>query len=393
VIAPAPPAANILRPPEARVVVLHGRVVAGAGGGPESSVLRSPALLEATPYWAAAAYLHPPGDPGIALLRRRADARRCPLVTFADRGPFDLRPLRELLVLCRRLGVRIWHGHDYKTNLFGLLLNRRHPMALVSTAHGWVTRTRRTPLYYAIDRLCLRRYQHVITVAPDLHAAVRDLGVPPARCSLIPNAVDSDEFRRRVPPARAALRRRRGTPAGRRVIGAVGRLQPEKHFPSLIEATDTLRRGGLDVELWIAGDGPERARLQEFIDRLGVGDRVALVGTVEDIATLYAAVDVFALSSVREALPNALLEAMAMELPVVAAAVGAVPSVIRDGVNGLLYRSGDTAALQGALRRVLEDPALAARTAHAARQTVERDFTFAARSAGERAVYDAVLQD
>jgi glycosyltransferase involved in cell wall biosynthesis len=388
---PAPSVADTLRPPEGRAVVLHGRVVTGVGGGPESTVLRSPALLDGSAYWASAVYLHPPGDAGIALLRRRAEAHGCPLVTIADRGPFDLRPLRQLLDLCRRLGVRIWHGHDYKTNLLGLLLNRRHPMALVSTAHGWVTQTRRTPLYYAIDRLCLRRYQHVMTVAPDLHAAVRALGVPPARCTLIPNGVDSKEFRRRVPPAHAALRRQRGTPPGRRVIGAVGRLHPEKHFESLIEATAALQRGGLDVELWIAGDGPERARLQQLIHRLGVSDRVVLLGTVEDIAALYEAADVFALSSVREALPNALLEAMAMELPVVAAAVGGVPSVIRDGVNGTLCGSGDTAALKAALLRVLEDTGRAARMAHVARQTVERDFTSAARSAAERAVYDAVL--
>ena len=63
----------------------------------------------------------------------------------------------RLLDICRRERVTIWHGHDYKSNLLGLLLRRFWPMRLVTTVHGWVHHTARTPLYYAIDRWCLPR--------------------------------------------------------------------------------------------------------------------------------------------------------------------------------------------------------------------------------------------
>lgn len=96
----------------------------------------------------------------------------------------------------------------------------------------------------------------------------------------------------------------------------------------------------------------------------------------------------FALSSRREAMPNALLEAMAMGLPVVAAAVGGVPAAVCDGVNGLTYPTGDVPALTRRLRRLLEDAALRERLSGAARRTIEERFTFAARMAAERALYD-----
>lgn len=375
-------------PPPGRSVVLHVRVVSGSGGGPETTILQSAAHLHESNYWMAAAYMHRPGDPGFALLRQRAEMRRCPLIAIPDRGPADLRVVRRLLAVCRQLRVAIWHGHDYKSNLIGLLLRPLHPMTLVTTAHGWVTHTRRTPLYYVVDRWCVRRYDHVVTVSPDLDDVVAALGVPPARRTLIPNGVDPRRFRRRVEPAAAPLRAQRAVAPGRRIVGAVGRLSGEKRFDDLIRAAHALLHDGHDLELWIAGEGPARVELQALIDGLGVADRVYLLGDVADPRALYEAMDVYALSSQREGLPNALLEAMSMRVPVVAAAVGGVTAAVRDRETGLLYPAADLDALIGALRRALQDAALRRHLAAAARRAVEDGFTFAGRMAAERALYD-----
>ena len=95
------------------------------------------------------------------------------MLSVDDRGPLDCRVVRQFLDICRRQRVRIWHGHDYKSNALGLLLRRAWSMRLVSTAHGWVTETRRTPLYYAIDRRCLARYDAVLCVSRDLGRSFR----------------------------------------------------------------------------------------------------------------------------------------------------------------------------------------------------------------------------
>jgi glycosyltransferase involved in cell wall biosynthesis len=159
------------------------------------------------------------------------------LISVPDRGPLDAGVVIRLFGICRHLGVRIWHGHDYKSNLLGLLLRPFHRMQLVTTVHGWVYETRRTPLYYAVDRRCLPHYQHVIAVSENLAEQVRRLGVPDERCTVLHNAIDERTFSRRTRPAEPSLRSELNVPAGRLIIGAVGRLSPEKAFDNLIEAT------------------------------------------------------------------------------------------------------------------------------------------------------------
>src|SRR5438876_9406665 len=116
-------------------VVLDARAVTGTGGGPDKTILNSPRFLDPLGYRMLCAYLHPPRDSGFAVLRKRADALGAPLHEIIDRGLWDWRVFTELLRLCRRERVAIYHGHDYKSNLLGLLLKRFWPMRLVTTAH------------------------------------------------------------------------------------------------------------------------------------------------------------------------------------------------------------------------------------------------------------------
>jgi glycosyltransferase involved in cell wall biosynthesis len=374
------------RPP----VVLDVRVVRGSGGGPDKTILKTPRFLEPAGYRNVCAYLHPPGDPGFELLRRKADTYGAPLAEVHDRGAWDWRVCTALLDLCRRERVAVWHGHDYKSNALGLLLRRFRPMRLVTTVHGWVHHTRRTPLYYAIDRLCLPRYEKVICVSDDLVEACRSVGVREERCLLVENGIDTDEFRRRRPTAEARVAF--GVPPGRLVIGAVGRLSAEKGFDLLLAALDRLVRQGLDVHLLLAGEGDERSRLEADVARLGLGDRVALLGYLADPRPLYEALDTFALSSLREGLPNVLLEALAMEVPVVATRIAGVPRLIHDGDTGLLVEPGSAGTLADALRRLLTDAPLRARLARAGRERVDVNYSFSCRTRAVAALYDSLLR-
>src|SRR5205814_1768488 len=179
-----------------------------------------------------------------------------------------------------------------------------------------VKQTARTPLYYAIDRWTLPRYEHVITVSRDLFQICRALRISPERLHLIENAIDTEEFRRVCRPEE--LPSRAQVPRGRLVIGAVGRLSEEKGFDLLIRVVEQLVKEGYDLELWIAGEGSERERLEMQIARTGFGSRFRILGFQEDARNLFQAFDIFCLSSLREGLPNVVIEAMAMEVPVVA---------------------------------------------------------------------------
>jgi glycosyltransferase involved in cell wall biosynthesis len=375
--------------PRDEVVVLDARVVCGTGGGPDKTILNSPRFLAPDGYRNLCAYMHPPGDPGFEQLREKARLWQAPLLSVPDRGPLDWRVVLKLLDICRRERVAIWHGHDYKSNLLGLILRRFHPMRLVTTVHGWVRHTRRTPLYYWIDRLCLRHYERVICVSEDLQQRCLEYGVSPERCVLIENAIDTVEFSRRLPAAEA--KQRLGIPPGQFVLGAVGRLSAEKGFDVLIRAVAGLLKQGLDVELLIIGDGEQESQLQTLIAELGVGDRVHLLGFRADTMELYQAMDVLALSSYREGLPNVLLEAMALKVPVIATRIAGIPRLVRDGENGLLVEPGETASLADAVKRLHDDAALRALLSQAGRHAIEQRYSFAIRMQKIRALYDKLL--
>jgi glycosyltransferase involved in cell wall biosynthesis len=157
----------------------------------------------------------------------------------------------------------------------------------------------------------------------------------------------------------------------RNVVLFLGRIEAAKGIPELIEALSGLRADVPDAELVCAGAGEVEAAAGQA-ERLGIGDAVRFpgwLGEAEKRAWLRRA-GVFVLPSHAEGLPMGLLEAMAAGLPVVASAVGGIPDVVKDGVNGLLVAPGDAAALERALRRLLRDPRLAAALGAAGRESV-----------------------
>ena len=287
--------------------------------------------------------------------------------------------------------MQIWHGHDYKSNALGLLLRRFWPMRLVTTVHGWVKETRRTPLYYKIDQLCLPYYESVICVSEDLHERCLRCGVTSDRCVLVENGIDTQQFSRAQPTAVAKAQL--GLPDERFIIGAVGRLSPEKGFDLLLRATRDMLDAGLDVGAVIAGDGAEEKTLRALAVGLGIGERVRLLGYCADPRPVYEAMDVFALSSLREGLPNVVLEAAALEVPVVATRIAGVPRLIRDQENGLLIEPGSARELARALTRIHREPELRRELQRAGRRKVETQYSFAGRIDKIRHIYDELLTD
>jgi glycosyltransferase involved in cell wall biosynthesis len=367
--------------------VLHLRTVCGRGGGPEKTLLNSPRFLQGH-YDLRLAYIRPADDSDYDMAAR---ARRLgvDLVDIPERHGFDPRTLVRLAREIRTFRPDILHAHDYKTNVLAVLLGRLFGVRTLTTLHGYVSRGGRLETYYRIDRWALRRLDHVIAVSDDLFQMLIDLGVPPARRSLVPNAIDAQQYARRraAGAARACL----GLDPALPLVGAVGRLAAEKGFDLLIRAFDRLLAEGRDAALVIAGEGEDRGRLEGLIARLGRGDRIRLLGYTADVCGLYEALNVFALSSLREGLPNVILEAMALEVPVIATRVAGIPNLIEDGVNGLLVTPGSVEELTAALRRLLDEADLRRCLARAGRQAVETRHGFARRMEHVRSIYDRLL--
>lgn len=371
------------------MVVLDVRVVHGSGGGPDKTIINSPRYLAKQGYTMLCAYMHAPDDAGYPRLQEKAQLKGTELISIHDRGPLDHRVVGQLLQVCREQKVTIWHGHDYKSNLLGLILHQAWPMRLVTTVHGWVEKTRRTPLYYWVDRCTLRFYEKVICVSDDLYQTCRQYGVPKSRCLLLENGIDVTDFQRRqtVEQAKAAL----GIPSDQLLVGAVGRLSAEKGFDLLIRSCDALIKQGHRLNLMIFGEGKEQANLQQLINESGQADKIKLMGFRTDLRPCYEAMDLFVLSSLREGLPNVVLEAMAMEVPVVSTRVAGIPRLIQHDVNGQLINAGSVDELTAAMGIMSGDAAIRSRYRIAARQTVETRFSFAVRMEKLSRLYDEMM--
>jgi glycosyltransferase involved in cell wall biosynthesis len=322
-------------------------------------------------------------------LEQQALDLQAELIAIDDAGPLDWRVIGRLARLCRRERVAIWHGHDYKSNALGLLVRRYWPMHLVSTVHGWVHNTARTPLYYFIDRCCLRWYGRVLCVSRDLETRVRRAGVARQRCQVLENGIEADRFRRRqtTSEARVSL----GLPRDLPLIGAVGRLAKEKDFATFLRAFAAAIQLGLQAQAVLVGDGAQRLALEQLAKELQVVHLVHFAGHCADVRPWYEAMDLFVLSSLREAMPNVVLEAMAMEVPVIATRIAGVPDMLEHQRSGYLVEPGEAIAMTQAMHQLVSSHAQRLSLASAARATIEARYSFHRRMDRMQQIYDDVL--
>lgn len=159
-------------------------------------------------------------------------------------------------------------------------------------------------------------------------------------------------------------------------IVSVGRLVSVKGQAVMIAAAEELRRRNLDIELTIVGGGPRRPALERRAERLGVSDRVSFTGALgnDEVLERYAEADLFCLPSFAEGLPFVLMEAMAMELPVVTTRIAGIPELVEDGESGFLVSPGRSDQLADAIERLAADPDLRRRMGEAGRSKVAAEF-------------------
>lgn len=370
------------------VNVLHTRVVAGCGGGPEKTILRSPRFTDTDRYHMSAAYLYPQGDPGMCVIRESAKQLNCPLYEIAEAHALDRHAVDAMAVLCRDLKIDIWHSHDYKTNVLGRLIRRKHPMKLVTTAHGFTRETWRTKLYYHIDNLAMLGYDQVIAVSPPLVEHCARHGVNPDRLTYIPNAIDAAEYRRTLTPALAKAEM--GLPADSFAIGVIGRLSIEKGVDRAIRMIADLVKTHPKAELHLIGDGPQRKELEMLAMQLGVANSIRWWGWQTDARPIYEVLDTLLLPSRTEGLPNVVLEAMSMRVPVAATNVGGVSDLLDQGGCGVVL-GDDEHTWANQVAPLLTTPDLRNSFTDLAHRRVSESFSFENRMQKVMSVYDKVM--
>ena len=284
------------------------------------------------------------------------------------------------------------HGHEYKTDLLAFLLARRTGAIPVSTSHGWSGDSwRERYLYYPADKRLLARFPAVIAVSSKIRDELLRHGARPDRVTVILNSIDPDAYRR-SPEARERVRRMLGLADGHVAIGAVGRLEQVKRFALLLAAAAPVLQRRPGARLLLVGDGSLRAALASPAETLGIADRVLLLGHRDDAADLYQAFDLFVQSSESEGTPNAVLEAMAMEAPIVATDGGGTRELAFPGEHAIVVPRHDVGALSAAMEDVLANPDAARQRAVQARARVESALSFTARTRRLEAIYRELIE-
>jgi len=188
-----------------------------------------------------------------------------------------------------------------------------------------------------------------------MKALLTQHGVTAKKIRVIHNAVDPNET---VPNTSGKeIRQRHGLTLDHKVIGVIGRLNPEKGQMIFLRAMEKTAQRFPDVRALIIGDGQDRAMLEGFCREKGLRDHVVFVGYQAKVANYYQVLDLLVLPSLSEGLPNTVLEAMSFGVPVLATAVGGVPEIIQNG-NGMMVPPNDPEALAEGMIELLRDDAL-----------------------------------
>jgi len=347
-------------------------LIKGLGpGGAERLLVHQAAVADPAVVSVRCAYLVPWKDRLVPDLEAHGVPTRC----LDGAREWDLRwalRLRRLLVADP---VDVVHVHSPYVASVARLVVRTLPRAtrpaLLATEHNrW---PRHKPATRWFNRATGRLDDAIIAVSDDVRStmpAARRAHVEVLRHGIDLTAVDT---RRLAPDAvdrRAALRTELGLADTTVAVTCVANLRGEKGHDVLLDAAARLTADhpADEVTLLLAGQGPLADELAATHARLGLGEAVRLLGERQDVLDLLFASDVFCLASRHEGLPVALMEALAVGLPVVATSVGGVPELVDDGVEGLLVPSDDPAALAAALGRMVDEPATRGAMAAAARR-------------------------
>ena len=297
---------------------------------------------------------------------------------------------RLLASRVRERGYDLVHPHDFKTRALCALAARHveWPPEL-TTIHGLIDVGWKGTLYNRIDVNFIRRSARVFMVSEAMRALIAKWRLDPARVDVVRNRIVLDRYP--FDERDEAVRRELGWTDARFVIGCVGRLSAEKGQEALIRTFHGLP-AELDWGLVLAGDGPDRERLERLARQGPASDRIALLGHRRDVRAVYGTLDLLVLNSFTEGLPNVVLEAMALGVPVVATAVGGTPECIPDRDVGWLIPPGNERALRDALLEAGASGAERERRRRGARARVEREFDMHGLVRQTHTIYRQLLQ-
>lgn len=313
----------------------------------------------------------------------RAEGHEVREVAYA--GDLDVGLVVRLRALLKGTTTDVLHIHSRKgADTWGVLAAAGLDVAVI------ITRRVDNPDHPLLIRWKRRFADEFVAISAGVRRALVADGIAQERIPVIHSAVDLEQFRAAGHPA-PGLRSRYGLPEDSLVVGVIAQLIPRKGHDHLFRALPPLLERFPTLRVLLFGQGPLRHDLEEQARRLGIDGAVVFAGYQRSLAEILPGLHLVVHPALMEGLGVALLEAAASGVAIVASAVGGIPEVVRDGVNGLLVPPGDPGALQDAIVRLLADPETRLAMGQAGRALMEQEFSIERMAAAYGARYRGVL--
>jgi len=334
---------------------------------------------------------HPGGE--LEKVTRQAGVTFFPLDM---RRKVNFKTIGQLTGIVFKNRINIVHSMGSRANFFSRLACRGiSSTAVICTVamlvEGYDVGPLRKVVYMIADRFSSRYVTHYIAVSKALkQRLVDERSIPSSRISVIYNGVELDKYNLNVINSEK-VRRSLGIDLNIPVIGTIGRLVYQKGFSYFLEAAEMLYRKKKQIQFVIVGHGPEENNLKKMAESLGISKVCIFAGQRFDIPELLSVFDIFVLSSVLEGLPRIVIEAMAMERPIVATDIDGVREELTHEKSGLLVSHANPKTLAEAVLILLDDRKKAKRLGYEARKRAEQIFDLKNTLTKIEAMYEEVL--
>jgi glycosyltransferase involved in cell wall biosynthesis len=366
--------------------VLH---IISSGGmyGAEAVILNISRTLNKGPHCSILGVFANSSNPNLQLYEA-ATKEGIESYAISCKGQIDGSAVANIRELAVRTEVDIVHAHGFKADIYVFLALRALEIPYISTCHTWYDNDLLVRLYGVVDRYVLRRYARVVAVSDEVKQRLLKAGVREKNIELVKNGIDVRPFDDALPSIRGEICSDHVP-----IVGLVGRLSREKGIDIFLRAVTQILVEFPTAMFVVVGEGPDRSTLEELIDDLKIRKNVLMLGHRDNMPSVYASLDVMVSSSRQEGLPIAILEGMASRRPLVATAVGAVPTVVLDGCTGIVVPAENPSLLAAGIKALLLDPSKRARFGAAARKLIEDEFSAERMTSDYLSIYESIKME
>lgn len=302
-----------------------------------------------------------------------AKERGLEIAVVDDNGSFDIGAVAKIKKLIRKYNVDILHTHEFRSNLFGVLAARQKRIPIVTTVHGWIVNSKKDLLYSFADKILLSFFDSVVTVS-NKHSDFlnKRYFVPKRKLLTVHNTLEVGSYK--VLRGDKEFKSSLGLKGSDILIANIGRLSPEKGQDIFLRAAKNILAKHDNVYFTLIGIGPDQSRLEEMVDCLGIAENVIFSGYQKNMNSVYNGLDLVVQSSYTEGMPNVVLEALLLEVPVIATDVGGTAEIMTNMCEGLLIPPKSLEILERSILQFLENPEELIQMARKGRERILQDF-------------------